>query len=53
MEVIFLSAVDYLQFPLNVRHCLKTSSLQFHFQFWETERSHRGLSPASREDGEQ
>jgi hypothetical protein len=28
-----------LQFPLNVRHCLKTSSLQFHFQFWETAKS--------------
>jgi hypothetical protein len=22
-----------LRFPLNVRHCFKTSSLQFHFQF--------------------
>jgi hypothetical protein len=22
-----------LQFPLDVRHCFKTSSLQFHFQF--------------------
>jgi hypothetical protein len=33
MKVIFLNAVEYrLQFPLDVRHCFKTSSLQFHFQ---------------------
>jgi hypothetical protein len=33
-EVIFLSAVEFcLRFSLDVRHCSKTSSLQFHFQF--------------------
>jgi hypothetical protein len=49
MEVIFLIAVEYgLRFPLDVRHCFKTSSLQFQFSIWETKRNH---SPASREDG--
>jgi hypothetical protein len=34
MEVILLNAVEYhLWFPLDVRHCFKMSSLQFHFQF--------------------
>jgi hypothetical protein len=34
VEVIFLTAIEYrLRFPLDVRHCFKTSSLQFHFQF--------------------
>jgi hypothetical protein len=34
VEVIFLNAVEYhLQIPLDVRHCFKTSSLQFLFQF--------------------
>jgi hypothetical protein len=34
VEVIFLNAVKYhLQFPLDARHCFKTSSLQFNFQF--------------------
>jgi hypothetical protein len=34
VEVIFLNAVEYrLRFPLDVRHCFKTSSLRFHFQF--------------------
>jgi hypothetical protein len=34
MDVIFLNAVKYrLRFPLDVRHCFKASSLQFHFQF--------------------
>jgi hypothetical protein len=33
VDVIFLNAVEYrLQFPLDIRHCLKTSSLQLHFQ---------------------
>jgi hypothetical protein len=34
VEVIFGNAVVYhLRFPVDVRHCFKTSSLQFHFQF--------------------
>jgi hypothetical protein len=34
IEVIFHNAVEYhLQFPLDVGHCSKTSSLQFYFQF--------------------
>jgi hypothetical protein len=34
MEVSFLNAVEHhLQFPLDVRQCFKTSSLQFQFQF--------------------
>jgi hypothetical protein len=34
VEIIFLYAVEYrLWFPLDFRHCFKTSSLQFHFQF--------------------
>jgi hypothetical protein len=34
VEVIFLSAVEYrLRYTLDARHCFKTSSLQFHFQF--------------------
>jgi hypothetical protein len=33
VTVIVLNAVEYrLRFPLDVRHCFKTSSLQFHFQ---------------------
>jgi hypothetical protein len=24
-----------MRFPLDVRHCSKTSSFQFHFQFWK------------------
>jgi hypothetical protein len=33
-EVIFLNAVEYrLRFASDVRHCFKTSSLQFYFQF--------------------
>jgi hypothetical protein len=39
-----------LRFPLDVRHCFNTS-LQFRFQFGK-QRNHRGLSLASREDGE-
>jgi hypothetical protein len=32
VEVVFLNAVEYhLRFPLDIRHCFKTSSLQFHF----------------------
>jgi hypothetical protein len=32
VEVTFLNAVEYrLRFPFDVRHCFKTSSLQFHF----------------------
>jgi hypothetical protein len=32
VEVIVLNAVEYrLRFPLDVRHCFKTSPLQFHF----------------------
>jgi hypothetical protein len=34
VEVIFLNDVEYhLQFLLDVTHCFKTSSLQFHLQF--------------------
>jgi hypothetical protein len=34
VEVILINAVEYcLRFPLDVRRCLKMSSLQFHFQF--------------------
>jgi hypothetical protein len=34
LEVIFLNALEYrLRFPLDVGHCFKTSSFQFHFQF--------------------
>jgi hypothetical protein len=34
VEVIFLNTVENrLRFPLDVRHCFKTSSFQFHFQF--------------------
>jgi hypothetical protein len=34
VEVIFLNAVEYrLRLPLDVRHCFKTSPLQFHIQF--------------------
>jgi hypothetical protein len=40
-----------LRFPLDVRHCFKTSSSSFIFN-WETKRNHRGLSPVSREDEE-
>jgi hypothetical protein len=33
-EVIFLNAVEYhLQFPVDVNHCFKALSLQFHFQY--------------------
>jgi hypothetical protein len=36
VEVILLNAVEYrLKFNSDVRHCFKTSSLQFHFQFWK------------------
>jgi hypothetical protein len=32
--IIFLNGVEYcLRFPLDVGHCFKTWSLQFHFQF--------------------
>jgi hypothetical protein len=41
-----------LRFPLDVRHCFKTPSLQFHFQFGKQSEITGGLSPASREDGE-
>jgi hypothetical protein len=52
VEVIFLTAVEYrLRFPLDDGHCFRMSSLPFHFQFGK-QRNHRGLSPASREDGE-
>jgi hypothetical protein len=44
-EVILLNAVEY---PLDVKHCFKTSSLQFHFQFWKQSEITGGLSPASR-----
>jgi hypothetical protein len=34
MEAIFLNAAEYCsQFPLDVRHCFKMSSIQFYFQF--------------------
>jgi hypothetical protein len=34
VEIVFLHTVEYhWQFPLDVRHCFKTSYLQFHFQF--------------------
>jgi hypothetical protein len=34
VKAIFLNAVEYrLRFPLDFRHCFKTSSIQFHFQF--------------------
>jgi hypothetical protein len=53
VEVIFLNAAEYhVRFPLDVRHCLKTSSLQFHFQFGKQSKI-TGLSLASRKDGEQ
>jgi hypothetical protein len=53
VEVISLNAVECrVRFSLDVRHCFKTSSLQFHFQFGEKKQNHRGLSSASREDGE-
>jgi hypothetical protein len=42
VEVTFCNAIEYLlRFPLDVRHCFKTSSLQFHFG---KQRNHRGLS---------
>jgi hypothetical protein len=41
-----------LWFPLDIRQCFETSSLQFHFQFGKTKWNHRGLSPVSRKNGE-
>jgi hypothetical protein len=40
-----------LRFTLDIRHCFKTPSLQFHFQFGKQSEI-TGLSPASRKDGE-
>jgi hypothetical protein len=52
VEVIFLNAIEYrLQFPSDIRYCFKTLSLQFHFQCGK-QRNHKGLSLASRVDGE-
>jgi hypothetical protein len=46
VEVIFLNAVEYrLQLPLDVRHCFKTSSVQFYFQFGKQSKITGGLSP--------
>jgi hypothetical protein len=34
MEIIYLNAVGYhVSLPLDVKHCFKMLSLQFHFQF--------------------
>jgi hypothetical protein len=34
VDVIFFNGVEFRsQFPSDVRHCFKTPSLQFHFQF--------------------
>jgi hypothetical protein len=53
MEGISLNAVEYrLRFPLDVRHCFKMPSIQFHFQFGRQSEITGGLSPASRADGE-
>jgi hypothetical protein len=41
-----------LRFPLDIKHCFKTSSLQFHFQIGKQSERTGGLSPASGEDGE-
>jgi hypothetical protein len=43
VEVIFLNAVEYrFRFTLDVRRCLKTSSLRFHFQFGKQSEITRG-----------
>jgi hypothetical protein len=42
VEVIFNNAAEYrLRFPLDVRHCFKTS-LQFHFQLGKQSEIARG-----------
>jgi hypothetical protein len=52
VEVMFLNAVKYhLWFPLEVT-LFQNVVHSVSFSIWETKRNHRGLSPASREDGE-
>jgi hypothetical protein len=49
MEVIFLNAVEYhFECPTLFQNVIPSVS----FSIWETKQNNRGLSPASREDGE-
>jgi hypothetical protein len=52
LDVIFLDAVEYrLRFPFDVIE-FQNVVASVSFSIWETKQNHRGLSSASREDGE-
>jgi hypothetical protein len=53
MEVIVLNAVEYRLrlIPFTCQTLFQNVVPSVSFSLWETKRNHRGLSPASREDG--
>jgi hypothetical protein len=52
MEVIFLNAMEYRFVPFGCQILFQNVIPSVSFSIWERKKNHRGLSLASREDGE-